>query len=50
VSGSGSGGPFERASRRRLKRLLRDPEVKRDPTRLAAVQRELSHRQRQGER
>jgi endonuclease YncB( thermonuclease family) len=48
VSGSGSGGPYERASSKRLKQLLRDRDVKRDPNKLRSVQREVAHRREQG--
>lgn len=49
MSGSNSGGPYECDSKKRLKQLLRDPKVKRDPQRLVEVQRELAFRKQLGE-
>jgi hypothetical protein len=48
MSGSGSGSIYERMSHRRLKALLKDPAVKRNPQRMAAIQRELAFRRPKG--
>lgn len=44
MSGSNSGSAFEETSTKRLQSLLRDPIVKRDPSKYNAICAELRHR------